>query len=128
MYTKSFNESMLIGKCGNDLTLRYTQKGVPVTNLILGTQTMWKDNNSTDINKSIEWHKIVVWGKLAEKVVKFAKKGSILLVKGPISYREHINNEGQKVIFTEIKAIKIQKLSDAQSSYKRYDNDIDEKE
>ena len=123
MYNKSFNECMLIGKCGNELTLRYTQKGVPVTNLILGTQTMWKDNNSMDVNKSIEWHKIVVWGKLAEKVVKFAKKGSILLVKGPISYREHTNQDGQKVLFTEIKAIKIQKLGDTNSIYKKDNED-----
>lgn len=112
MYSKSFNECLLIGKCGNELTLRYTQKGVPVTNLILGTQDVWKDNSSSEINKAIKWHKIVVWGKLAERVVKFAKKGSILLVKGPISYRDHTTQEGQKIQITEIKAIKVQKLQD----------------
>lgn len=125
MYSNSFNDCMLIGKCGNNLTLRYTKKGVPVTNLVLGTQEVWKNNRTSEINKSMKWHKVVIWGKLAEKAVKFVRKGMTLLVKGPIIYRDYFTNEGQKVSVTEIKAIKIQKIVGSYHNKDFHQNDND---
>ncbi|MFW6219351.1 MAG: single-stranded DNA-binding protein [bacterium] len=122
MYSNSFNECTLIGKCGNDLTLRHTQKGVPVTNLVLGTQDVWRNNRTLEINKSMTWHKVVVWGKLAEKVVKFAKKGMTLLVTGPIVYKTQQSDDDQIMTMAEIKAIRIQKIVGSYHS-KRYNLD-----
>lgn len=112
LQNRSFNECMLVGKCATDLELRQTKKGVPVTNLMLVTQDVWKNRNTSEINHVDKWHKIVVWGKLAERVVKFAKKGMTLLIKGPISYRDHVTQDGNKTVITEIKAIKVQKIAD----------------
>lgn len=127
MYSKSFNECLLIGKCGIDPEIRYTQKGVPVTNLTLGTIDIWKDRDSGDFKNVTKWHKIVVWGKLAERVVKFAKKGMIILVKGPISYREHTTQEGFKTTVTEIKAVRVQKISNPSRYYQEnYDKEQEE--
>lgn len=119
LQNRSFNECTLVGKCVNYLELRHTKKGVPVTNLVLSTQDVWKNRNTSEINKSNKLHKIVVWGKLAEKVVKFAKKGMLLLVQGPISYRDHTTTDGNKIVITEIKAIKVQKLD---NPYPKYNN------
>lgn len=115
MYTRSFNECMLIGKCGVDPEVRYTSKNVPVTNLTVGTVDVWKDKNTDEFKNETKWHKVVVWGKLAERVSKFVKKGMFILVKGPISYRKYTNAEGQEITITEIKAIRVQKISDPQT-------------
>jgi len=122
LHTKSFNKCTLIGRCGNDLELRYTKKGVPVSNLILTTQDVWKNRETSQLEKSNKAHKVVIWGKLAERAVKFAKKGCILLVEGPLIYRDHVTKEGNKVTITEIKAVKIQKLNDPPQHF-RTDND-----
>ena len=110
LQNKSLNECTLIGKCANNPELRHTRKNVPVTNLVLITQDVWRDRNTNEVSHANKWHKIVVWGKLAEKVVKFAKKGALLYVKGPIIYRERELSDGVKTLITEIKAIKIQKI------------------
>lgn len=112
LQNRSFNEVTLVGKCATDVELRQTKKSVPVTNLMLVTQDVWKNRNTSEINYVDKWHRIVIWGKLAERVVKFAKKNMILLIKGPLSYREHTTQDGNKIMITEIKAIKVQKIAD----------------
>lgn len=78
----------LIGFIANDPTLRYTQEGTPVINLRVMENESWKDASGERRERS-HAHDVVFWGDFAEKVVsKLAEKGSYVLIRGPLRYRD----------------------------------------
>ena len=90
-----------IGNLGKDVIIRYTGSGEPVANFPLATSERWENKNGEKQEKTT-WHKIVIWGKLAEVAAEFLHKGSKVYVEGKITY-EKVEKEGQEpAYFTKI--------------------------
>ena len=99
----SVNRVMLVGNLGRDPETRYTGGGQAVANFSVATSETYKDKNG-ERQKRTEWHKIVVWGKLAEIAQQYLKKGSLVFIEGRIQSREWQDKEGQKRTSFEIVA------------------------
>lgn len=96
-----FNQVTLCGRLGKDPEVRFLPNGNAVCNLSLATKESWSDKNTGEKKEKSEWHRIVVWGKLAEIAGKYCKKGQQLLVQGKLTTREW-EKEGEKRYTTEI--------------------------
>jgi single-strand DNA-binding protein len=99
----SVNKVILVGRLGRDPETRYTGGGQAVANFSMATDETYKDKNG-ERQKRTEWHKIVVWSKLAEIAQQYLKKGSLLYLEGRIQSREWQDKEGQKRTSFEIVA------------------------
>jgi single-strand DNA-binding protein len=97
------NKAILIGNLGADPEVRFTQGGQAVANFRMATSESWKDKNGQQ-QERVEWHRIVVWGKLAELCGEYLKKGRQCYVEGRLQTREWTNKENQKQYTTEIVA------------------------
>ena len=71
---KDLNKATFIGRVGRDPEIRYTQSGNPVATFSLATGFVWKDQ-SGEKRERTEWHRIVIWGPLAEVASKYVTKG-----------------------------------------------------
>ncbi len=105
----SVNKVILVGRLGRDPETRYTGGGQAVANFSMATDETYKDKNG-ERQKRTEWHKIVVWSKLAEIAQQYLKKGSLLYLEGRIQTREWQDKEGQKRTTTEIVATNFRML------------------
>ena len=97
------NKAILIGNLGADPEVRFTQGGQAVANFRIATSESWKDKNGNPQERT-EWHRIVVWGKLAELCGEYLKKGRQCYVEGRLQTREWTNKENQKQWTTEVVA------------------------
>ena len=97
----SLNKVILIGNLGSDPEVRYLPSGQAVANFNIATTEKWtgKDGNP---GEKTEWHRIVVFGKLAELCKEYLKKGRQVYVEGRLQTREWDDKEGQKKKTTEI--------------------------
>ena len=105
----SVNKVILVGRLGRDPETRYTGGGQAVANFSMATDETYKDKNG-ERQKRTEWHKIVVWSKLAEIAQQYLKKGSLLYLEGRLQTREWQDKEGQKRTTTEIVATNFRML------------------
>jgi single-strand DNA-binding protein len=105
----SVNKAILVGRLGRDPETRFTSGGQAVANFSVATDHAYKDKNG-ERQKRTEWHKVVAWGKLAEIVQKYLKKGSLIFIEGRIETREWQDKEGQKRYSTEIIANEMRML------------------
>ena len=96
---RSYNRATVLGHVGNDVVLRYTQAGQPVTNLSLATNERRKDGPTVTT-----WHRVVLWGKLAELAERYVKKGEAVYVEGPLSSRQWRDEQGETRTRTELTA------------------------
>lgn len=99
----NFNKVILCGVVCNTPALRQNGNGTNVTNFTLKTIERWKDKSSGEWKKYSKYHKVVVWGKDAEKIVKFVKKNVIVLVEGCLNYHKY-EKDGEWRNVAEIKA------------------------
>ena len=99
----SVNKVILIGRLGRDPEMRFTPAGKAVTNFTMATSETWKDD-SGERQERTEWHRIVIWGKLAETAAKYLSKGSQVYIEGRLQTREWTDKDGQKRYTTEIVA------------------------
>ncbi len=98
----SVNKAILVGRLGKDPETRYTPSGQGVCNFSLATDESFKDRNG-ERQKRTEWHRVVLWGKLAEIAQQYLKKGSLVYIEGRIQTRQWDDkNSGQKRYSTEI--------------------------
>lgn len=109
------NKVILIGNLGKDPELRYTPGGQAVATFSLATTERWNDKNGQRQDRT-EWHNIVVWGKLAELVNQYLKKGRSAYVEGRITTRSWDDRDGVKKYRTEIVANQVQFLGNSNSS------------
>lgn len=77
------NKMILVGYLGNDPELRYTPSGQAVANFSIATTEKWKDSEGNK-QEHTEWFRCVAWGKQAEILAEYAKKGALLFVSGPL--------------------------------------------
>jgi single-strand DNA-binding protein len=95
------NHVVLLGRLGRDPELKYTPSGTAVCNLSLASDEAWKDKDGNK-HKKTDWHRLTAWGRQAEVMAEYLKKGSQVLVTGKIETREY-GKDGKKNYITEIK-------------------------
>lgn len=105
----SLNQVLLIGNLGNDVELRYTQSGQTIANFSLATSENYKEEDGS-IGQKTEWHKIVVFGKLAENCSKYLQKGNKVFIEGKLQTRKWQDKSGQTRYVTEVIAQQIKFL------------------
>ncbi|MHB1331283.1 MAG: single-stranded DNA-binding protein [Sulfuriferula sp.] len=105
----SVNKVILVGNLGKDPEVRYAPSGDAIANVTLATTENWKDKNGEKQEKT-EWHRVSFFGKTAEVVGQYLKKGSQVYVEGRIQTRKWTDKEGQERYTTEIVADKMQML------------------
>ena len=105
----SVNKVILIGNLGKDPETRYLPSGDAVTNFSIATTEKWK-NKSGEQQEHTEWHRISMFGKVAEIAGEYLKKGSPVYVEGRIRTRKWQDKEGQDKYSTEIVADRMQLL------------------
>lgn len=101
--TMSLNRAQLIGNLTRDPEVRQTSSGKSVCNFGIATNSRWTDA-SGQVQEKVEFHNIVVWGKLAEICAQYLKKGGKVFVEGRIQSREWQGEDGVKRYRTEIVA------------------------
>ena len=103
------NKAILVGRLGRDPEVRYTTSGTPVANFSLATDEFWNDQ-SGERQRRTEWHRIVVWSRLAEICQKYLRKGSLIYIEGRIQTREWDDRDGNRRRTTEIVAREMKML------------------
>ena len=114
MSRRGINKVILIGNLGADPELKYTPSGSAVSNFTLATNESWVDGKGERQEKT-EWHRIVVWGKLAEICNEYLKKGSKVYLEGRLQTRSWDGPDGTKRYTTEIVARDMQMLDSRES-------------
>jgi single-strand DNA-binding protein len=99
----SVNKVILVGRLGRDPETRFTSGGQAVCNFSVATDETYKDR-AGERQKRTEWHKIVMWGKLAEIAQQYLKKGALVYLEGRIQSRQWDDKEGQKRTSFEVVA------------------------
>jgi single-strand DNA-binding protein len=107
---RGINKVILVGNLGNDPDVRYTASGAAVANVSIATTDSWKDKESGEMQDRTEWHKVVFFGRLAEIVAEYLKKGSQVYVEGRLQTRKWQDKEGHDRYTTEIVAGEMQML------------------
>lgn len=97
----SLNKAMLIGNLGKDPEVRYTQSNKAVATLSIATSEKFKDSNG-ELQERTEWHRVIVWNRLAEICQQYLKKGSKIYIEGRIQTNAWEDKDGQKRYTTEI--------------------------
>lgn len=104
----SINKAIILGRLGQDPELKYTTSGNAVCNFSLATNESWNDKNSGKKQEKTEWHRVVVWGKLAELCNQYLAKGRQAFVEGKITTRSWEDKDNNKRYTTEINASTVQ--------------------
>jgi single-strand DNA-binding protein len=103
------NKVIIIGHLGRDPELRYTQGGVPVCKLNVATTRAYTNKNNDRVEET-EWHRVVVWSKLAETCNNYLAKGRQVYIEGRLQTSSYEDKEGVKKYSTEIIAETVQFL------------------
>ncbi|ODN41575.1 single-stranded DNA-binding protein [Piscirickettsia litoralis] len=98
---RGVNKVIIVGRLGQDPDIRYTQGGDAVAKLSVATSEQWKDQHSVN-QESTEWHRVVLYKRLAEIAKEYLSKGSLVYVEGKIKTRRWKDNEGKDCYTTEI--------------------------
>lgn len=107
---RGINKVILIGNLGNDPDTRYTPQGSAVTNLSLATDESYKDKNTGQMVPKTEWHRIVMFGRLAEIAKEYLRKGSKIYIEGRLQTNKWKDKDGQDRYSTDIVANEMQML------------------
>ncbi len=99
---RGVNKVILIGNLGDDPDVRFTGQGAAVANLSLATSEAWKDKNTGQQQEKTEWHRVVVFGKLAEIAQQYLKKGSKVYIEGKLQTRKWQGQDKQDRYTTEV--------------------------
>lgn len=107
---RGVNKAIIVGTLGQDPEMRYTANGSAVANISVATNESWKDKATGEAQERTEWHRIVMFGKLAEIAQQYLKKGSQAYFEGRIQTRKWQDNSGNDRYSTEIVANEMQML------------------
>lgn len=102
MASRGVNKVILIGHLGQDPEIRYIPNGGAVANLTLATSESWRDKQSGEMREKTEWHRVVIFGKLAEVAGEYLKKGSQVYIEGQLQTRKWQDQSGQDRYTTEV--------------------------
>lgn len=113
MATRGVNKVILIGNLGADPEVRYMPSGGAVTTLRLATSESWKDQTTGQQQERTEWHRVVMYRRLAEIAGEYLKKGSKVYIEGSLRTRQWKGQDGTDRYSTEIIANEMQMLDRA---------------
>ncbi|WP_114418024.1 single-stranded DNA-binding protein [Marinospirillum perlucidum] len=119
---RGINKVILIGNLGQDPDVRFTQNQKQVANVSVATSEQWKDQNTGQQQERTEWHRVVFFGRLAEIVGQYLKKGSKVYIEGKLQTRKWQNQQGVDQYTTEIVANEMQMLDSAGGGGQAYGN------
>lgn len=107
---RGINKAIIVGNVGSDPEQKTTKSGTSCVTLSIATSESWKDKQSGQMNEKTEWHRIVFYGKLAEIVMQYVKKGSKVYIEGKIRTNEYVDANSIKRYSTGIVANEMQML------------------
>lgn len=96
------NKVIILGHLGKNPDVRFMPNGNVVANFTIATSERWKDKQSGEQKEKTEWHRVVIFGKLAEIAGEYLKKGSKVYIEGQLQTRKWQNQQGQDQYTTEI--------------------------
>ena len=102
MQKNSVNKVILVGYVGQDPEARFTQSGTAITNLSIATNESWKNQNG-EYQDRTEWHRIVIYGKMAETASQYLKRGQQVYVEGRLATNEWTDKNDIKRKTTEVR-------------------------
>ena len=104
------NKAIIVGNLGRDPEVRYASNGSAIASITVATSEQWKDKNTGEKQERTEWHRISAFGRLAEIMGEYLKKGSQVYIEGRIQTRKWQDQSGQDRYTTEIIANEMQML------------------
>ncbi len=107
---RGINKVILVGNLGQDPETRYMPSGSAVTNFTVATNESWKDKQTGEQKERTEWHKVVMFDRLAEIAAEYLRKGSQVYIEGKLQTRKWQGQDGQDRYTTEIRANEMQML------------------
>jgi len=102
MASRGVNKVILVGNLGNDPEVRYLPNGGAVANMTLATSESWRDKATGEQKEKTEWHRVVLFGKLAEVAGEYLRKGSQVYIEGKLTTRKWTDQSGIEKYTTEI--------------------------
>lgn len=108
--SRGINKVILIGNLGADPDTRYTGSGTPICTLSLATSESWTDKQTGQKQERTEWHRVKVFGKLAEICQEYLKKGRQVYIEGSLRTSKYTGKDGVERYSTDIVANNMQML------------------
>lgn len=102
MSSIGINKCIILGRVGNDPEIRYSASGSAIANLSVATSEQWNDKATGEKKEQTEWHRVVIFGKLAEVAGEYLRKGSQVYVEGKLRTRKWTDQSGVEKYTTEI--------------------------
>lgn len=102
MASRGVNKVILVGNLGQDPEVRYMPNGGAVANITLATSESWRDKATGEMKEQTEWHRVVLFGKLAEVASEYLRKGSQVYIEGQLRTRKWTDQSGQDRYTTEV--------------------------
>lgn len=99
---RGVNKVIIVGTLGNDPEVKYSASGSAIANLSVATSEQWKDKQTGEKKEQTEWHRVVIFGKLAEVAGEYLCKGSQVYVEGKLRTRKWTDQSGVEKYTTEI--------------------------
>ena len=102
MASRGVNRVTILGNLGNDPEVKHTNSGSAIANLTVATSESWNDKATGEKREAVEWHRVVLFGKLAEVASEDLRKGSQVYIEGQLRTRKWTDNAGVEKYTTEI--------------------------
>ena len=102
MASRGVNRVTILGNLGNDPEVKQTASGSAIANLTVATSESWNDKTTGEKREAVEWHRVVLFGKLAEVASEYLRKGSQVYIEGQLRTRKWTDNAGVEKYTTEI--------------------------
>lgn len=99
---RGVNKVIIVGTLGNDPEVKYSASGSAIANLSVATSDQWKDKQTGEKKEQTEWHRVVIFGKLAEVAGEYLRKGSQVYIEGQLRTRKWTDSNGVDKYTTEI--------------------------
>lgn len=107
---RGVNKVIIVGNLGNDPETKYMPSGSAVTNLSVATNESWKDKQTGEQKDRTEWHRVAMFGRLAEIAAEYLRKGSQVYIEGKLRTRKWQDQQGNDRYSTEVIADEMQML------------------
>ncbi|AFP85130.1 single-stranded DNA-binding protein [secondary endosymbiont of Ctenarytaina eucalypti] len=102
MASRGVNKVILVGNLGQDPEVRHMPNGGVVANITLATSESWRDKQTGETKEKTEWHRVVLFGKLADVAGEYLRKGSQVYIEGSLQTRKWQDQSGQDRYTTEV--------------------------
>ena len=121
----TLNKVMIIGHLGRDPEMRYMASGDAVTHLAVATSENWKDKTTGEKKENTEWHRVVLYRKLAEIADQYLRKGSQVYIEGHLQTRKWADKQGVERYTTEVIADDMRMLDSRATQHERQEAQAD---